>query len=426
MKLMVLATIFFNASSFADEIALDHLSLQQSITLFETNNKELLLAKRNIEGAEADKLTAAQAPNPVVTLGLSNLNLNFGQGNKSPQASNSLFDKTLQSTLQVSQLFERGNKRDLRTSVAVDAYKASQLDFKDALRQQALALENAYYDLVLAQESEKIQSTNVDLYGKSLDAASLRLRAGDISASDVARIKVDFLRAQNDLRQSLANRQKAQSTLGYIVGQEKNAQTIIASDSWPVIETLDANQSNQSSVANRADVLAAEARSKQADALRNLAKSLKARDVTVDLAYQHLPGQEPAVGINTIGATVSFPLFTNYEYQGEIARAEANYSIAQDLKEQTQALAISDLSKAQSDLNAALDKVRRFDEQMLDEAKKSANAAEFAYTHGAVDVTYLLDARRTLHAIELDAAASHADFSKSLAAWHAAIKNEKE
>jgi len=426
VKLMVLTTIFFNINSFADEIPLDHLSLQQSVSVFEASNKELLLAKRNIEGAEADKLTAAQAPNPEVSLGLSNLNLNFSQGNKNSQRSNSLFDKTLQSTVQISQLLERGNKRDLRTSVADDAYKASQFDFKDTFRQQELALENAYYDLVLAQESEKIQSSNVDLYEKSLNAASLRLKAGDIAASDVARIKVDFLRAQNDLRQSVANRQKAQATLAYIIGQEKNVQSIVATDTWPQIEASATTQSNESNTEDRADVLAAKARSQQAGELRNLAQSLKARDVTVALAYQHFPGQEPAVGVNTIGATVSFPLFTNYQYQGEIARAETNYYIAQDLKEQIQAQAIRDLSKAKADLNAALDKVNRFDGQMLDEGKKAADAAEFAYTHGAVDVTYLLDSRRTLHAIELDAAASHADFAKSLAAWHATIKNEKE
>ena len=424
--LLLATTLCFFSISFADELLLNHLSLKQSIALFEANNQELRLAKRNVESAQADILTATQAPNPTISLGLSNLNLNLGQGNKNPNGSNSLLDKTLQSSLQLSQLFERGDKRSLRTSVANDAYQAAQFDFKDTLRQQALALQNAYYDLVLAQESEKIQAVNVELYEKSLNAAALRFKAGDIAASDVARIKVDMLRGQNDLRQSSANRQKAQSILAYLIGQEKNAAVIIATDTWPSIEDAPMMQADNNSIGNRADVLAAEARAQQADDLRRLTDALKARDVTVALAYQHFPGQEPGGAANSIGATVSFPLFTNYQYQGEIARAEANYDIAQNLKAQTSAQAISDLNKAQADVNAALDKLKRFDTQMLPEAKKAADAAEFAYTHGAVDVTYLLDSRRTLHAIELDAAASHADFAKSLAAWYATIKNEKE
>lgn len=424
IKFLIINTIFLSSFSFANEQSLDNLSLKQSIQLFEVNNREVLSAKRNIEGAEADALTAGQMPNPVLSIGASNFNLNTNQGNTNTQHSNNLTNKTIQSVLQVSQLFERGDKRNLRLAAADKALIASRLDFKDTLRQQELILQNAYYDLLLAQETEKIQQINVDLYAKSLNAAELRLKAGDIAASDVARIKVDVLRSQNDLRQSLANRQKAQSNLAYLIGKENNANEIIATDTWPSTDVDLINYSDKSKLNDRPDILAAEVRTKQADDMRSLAKSLKSRDVTVDLAYQHFPGQEPGVGVNTIGATVSFPLFTNYEYQGEIGRAEVNYYLAQDSKEQIKALAIGELNKAESDLSSSIDRVKRYDEQALGEAQKVAAAAEFAYQHGAINLTDLLDARRTLHSIQLDAVNSHADFAKSLATWRAAIQIE--
>jgi len=59
--------------------------------------------------------------------------------------------------------------------------------------------------------------------------------------------------------------------------------------------------------------------------------------------------------------------------------------------------------------------------QILIEAKKAADSAEFAYNHGATGITDLLDSRRVLRALQLDAASVHADFAKSLAAWKAAI-----
>lgn len=424
IKFLIINTIFLSSFSFANEQSLDNLSLKQSIQLFEVNSREVLSAKRNIEGAEADALTAGQMPNPVLSIGASNFNLNTNQGNTNTQHSNNLTNKTIQSVLQVSQLFERGDKRNLRLAAADKALIASRLDFKDTLRQQELILQNAYYDLLLAQETEKIQQINVDLYAKSLNAAELRLKAGDIAASDVARIKVDVLRSQNDLRQSLANRQKAQSNLAYLIGKENNANEIIATDTWPSTDVDLINYSDKSKLNDRPDILAAEVRTKQADDMRSLAKSLKSRDVTVDLAYQHFPGQEPGVGVNTIGATVSFPLFTNYEYQGEIGRAEVNYYLAQDSKEQIKALAIGELNKAESDLSSSIDRVKRYDEQALGEAQKVAAAAEFAYQHGAINLTDLLDARRTLHSIQLDAVNSHADFAKSLATWRAAIQIE--
>ena len=424
IKFLIINTIFLSGFSFANEQSLDSLSLKQSIQLFEVNNREVLSAKRNIEGAEADTLTAGQMPNPVLSIGASNFNLNTNQGNTNTQHSNNLTNKTIQSVLQVSQLFERGDKRNLRLAAADKALIASRLDFKDTLRQQELILQSAYYDLLLAQETEKIQQINVDLYAKSLNAAELRLKAGDIAASDVARIKVDVLRSQNDLRQSLANRQKAQSNLAYLIGKENNSNEIIATDTWPSTDIDLINHADKSKLNDRPDILAAEIRTKQADDMRSLAKSLKSRDVTVDLAYQHFPGQEPGVGVNTIGATVSFPLFTNYEYQGEIGRAEVNYYLAQDSKEQIKALAIVELNKAESDLNSSIDRVKRYDEQALGEAQKVADAAEFAYQHGAINLTDLLDARRTLHSIQLDAVNSHADFAKSLATWRAAIQIE--
>jgi hypothetical protein len=57
---------------------------------------------------------------------------------------------------------------------------------------------------------------------------------------------------------------------------------------------------------------------------------------------------------------------------------------------------------------------------LLKEAVRAADAAEYAYKRGAVGVTDLLDARRTLYATRLDAASAEADYAKARAAWRAA------
>jgi len=123
---------------------------------------------------------------------------------------------------------------------------------------------------------------------------------------------------------------------------------------------------------------------------------------------------------DTIGATVTIPLFTNYEYQGEIARAQVDLNAAQEAKEQARAAALSEVERANADLQASTEKLKRFDAQILTEAQKAADAAEFAYNHGATGITDLLDSRRVLKALQLDAVSVRADFAKSLAAWRAA------
>jgi cobalt-zinc-cadmium efflux system outer membrane protein len=432
LTLISLAYISLLASTVvAAEAQLEQLSLSAASALFRSNSRELLLSQRLLEGAEANSVVAAQKPNPVLSLGLASFNLNRNQANANPTGGSSLADKTLNSTIQLNQLFERGDKREIRIKAAEDAIQASNYDLKDMLRQQSMRLAYAYYDLTLAQESEKIQASNIALYEKTLQAAELRLKAGDIAFSDVARIRIDVLRAKNDWRQSIANHQKAQSNLAYLIGQEKNAASIVAIDQWTTSYTAvsDADTGNAESVDNkikqRADILAAEARIQQAEENRRFANALKTRNIDVGVQYQHFPGQGPAAGDNTVGAFVSIPLFTNYQYQGEVARAEVDFNAAEDAKQQTRAVAIGEISRARADLSAAMEKVQRFDEQMLSEAQKAASAAEFAYQQGAKGVTDLLDARRVLRALQLDAATAHADYAKAFAVWQAVTTTEE-
>lgn len=405
-----------------EPISLSQLSLRQAEQLFTRGNREVLAARRAVEGAEADTLIAGQRPNPVLSLGVSSVNVNRGQGNMNQNGANGAWDKTYNSALQISQLYERGNKRELRTAVAESAAKASTFDLKDTYRQQAVIMAAAYYDLKLAQEALVIQQANVSSYDKMLQAAQLRLKAGDVASADVARIRVDALRASNDLRQAEATVQKAQAQLAYTLGKDQEAATLYVTEPWPALSLPLVSEAEQSWLPQRSDIQAADARMLQAQQARKLADSLKTRDLTWSLAYQHFPGQEPGSAPDTLGASVSIPLYTNYQYEGEAARAEVDYTSALEAREQVKAAAMAEVRRAQADLQAAVDKSRRFDQSILSEARQAAEAAEFAYQHGAMSVMDLLDARRILRSLQLEAASVKADYAKSLSAWLAATR----
>ncbi|OAM52756.1 transporter [Methylovorus sp. MM2] len=416
-SVLVVSLLFPLAGMSADlgDISLDRLSLQQAEQLFTSNNRELIAAKRLVEGSQADTLSAAQRPNPTLSLSSTNFRLRQSNGN------GGLDDKTLDSIIRIDQLIERGSKRQLRMAAADNALKASEFDLTDTVRQQKYALRSAYYDLLLAQDKEGIQQNNVDLYQKSLDAAQLRFKAGDIAATDVSRIRIDAMRAQNDVRQAKADKEKAQSLLAYLIGKDNDARNLSATDNWPSTDDQDTALVEIDKVVDqRPDVRAAQSRVQLADESRQLAESLNTRDITVGVQYEHYPNDSR----NTVGAGVSFPLLSNYQYQGEIARSQVAYTSALESLEQVRATATGEITRARADLESSIDKVRRYDQEMLADAKKSADAAEFAYKHGAMDVTDLLDARRVLRAVELDAATVRADYAKSLAAWQAAITPE--
>jgi cobalt-zinc-cadmium efflux system outer membrane protein len=388
---------------------LDHFGLREADALLAQKNRELQAARRAVEAAEAATLTAGQRPNPNLSLSTVNISPNRGVG------SGTLRDKAVDSTIRLDQLIERGNKRELRVSTAQKLEAASGEDLADVLRQQRLALRGSYYDLLLAQDRVAISAGTAELYQHSLQAADLRLEAGDIAGADVARIRVDALRAQNDARAAEADRRRAQLALAYMIGAEQRADLLKATDAWPAPQAAAAIDLD-ALIERRPDVRAARARIEAASAARELARSLRTRDVSVGVQFEHFPDNFGNTS-NSYGVALSVPLFTRYYYEGEIAQAETAYNSATDNLERTRALARSEIAKALSDVSAAAERLARFQDNLLAEATKSAESAEFAYKNGAIGVMDLLDARRTLRAIQLDAASAQADYAKALAAW---------
>ena len=391
---------------------LEQLTLRQAEIFFAARNRELQFGRRLVEGAEADRLTASARPNPNVFANTGKFNSRQGSYN------GDLRDKQMDTVVGVQQLFERGNKRELRMGIADSVIEANRGDYAEIRRQQKVALNAAYYDLVAAQDRVRIATETAASFQKTLDAVDKRLKAGDISAADVARIRVDAYRAQNDARTAVAERAKAQTQLAYVIGVEREAARIKAADGWPAAGADPAQAEIEKALAGRADVIAAQARIAAAEKNRELARALRTRDVTGSLQFEHFPGD---FSNNTFGVGVSIPLFTNYYYEGEIRRAEVDLLSARENFERVRALALGEIAARRADLDAARERVQRFEGSLLKEAQRAADAAEFAYTRGAIGVMDLLDSRRQLYATRLEASSSQADFANSLAAWQAAI-----
>jgi cobalt-zinc-cadmium efflux system outer membrane protein len=319
----------------------------------------------------------------------------------------------------VSQLFERGHKREIRTEAAQYNANATRSEQVDVERQQRIALESAYYDLMLAQERQLIAIETSGLFDKTIDAAQRRVQAGDLSRADLARLNVDALRARNELQNVKLEEEKARIALAYLMGVERDAARIRAAETWPALSAVPRVGDLDRVIDHRADVQAAQARVQAADKNRELAESLRTRDVTAGVQFDRQPTD---VVRNSLSFNVSVPLFTRYYYQGEIRRAETDYDAAQTQLERVRAVALTEISGAAAAVAATADRVQRFREGLLSAAQQSADAAEFAYTRGAIGVMDLLDARRQLHAIRVDAAAALADYARASSAWIAATE----
>lgn len=402
----------------AQAVAWSALTLADAERVAGERNRDIVAARRAVEVARADALSAGARPNPQLSVNTTNINPSSGIG------AGGLWSKYVDTVFRVDQLIERGSKRELRMAQAEKLAEASQAGAVEAVRSQRFVVAAAYYDLKLAQERTGIAQENVDLFARILEASDRRLRAGDIAPADVSRIRVDALRAENEARTAQAELARARITLAFLLAAEQEAAALRAVDAWP--EDAETPAVDDGTIDRRPDVRAARARVEAAERGRELARSLRTRDVTVGMQFEHYPiNPEGANGTgsgsgNSFGVGISIPLFLRYQYQGEIARAEAELAGAEEGLERARAVAQSELAQAASDLRAARERRMRQESTLLPEAKRSADYAAYAYRNGAIGVLELLDAQRTLAALQFEAATARADYAKALAAWRAA------
>lgn len=416
------ASIALVGASFAAETAPSGmpLSAAQAQALALERNYDLAIAKSTVASARANVLAAGAAPNPV--LGLSTSSINLGGHN----GSGPLWRKSVDSIVSLTQLIERGGKRELRRENAAHQVRAADADLRDVQRQLKLMVAAAYADLHAAQDRLAATRDAAQLLDAMLSATQARRKAGDIAGADVERVRVDALRARNEVASAETELQRARRALALLLNERERADVLEAADSWPALDeaALPSAQSVAAIVDRRADVLAAAARVDAAAAGTKLAESLRTRDVSVGVQYEHYPqprSNDNSSG-NTLGVSLQVPLFTRYYYEGEIGASLAALDTAKENLARTRAAAEADVSTALTALKGAAERVRRNRDELLVAAEKAAAAAEYAYKNGAVGVIDMLDARRTLRATRLDALAALADFSKALASWRAATE----
>jgi len=382
-------------------------------------SRDLRAARRDIESAEADTLTARNRLVPTLSYNAVAIDTHHGLGPGGPS------DKRADSILRLDQTFERGGKRDLRIAQAGAALDASRADYLGATRAGSAWLAGLFYDLAAAQDRADLARQSAALADTALGAAITRRDAGDLAAADAERVRTDTLRARNDAASADAALAQARLALARALAVEPLAPTLRVDAGWPEPVPdeagLRAAERNRLMAAldDRPELRAARFRADAARAARDLAASQRTRDITVGVQAEHYPG--PNGTGNTVGFGVSVPLFANANAAGPIRSAEVDVDRAQEALDRARADAGADIAATAADLDAAARRLARTRDELMPSAQRSLDAAEFAFSHGASGVTDVLDARRAWRAAEADAIATRADYARALAAWRALL-----
>src|SRR6266567_5845789 len=132
------------------------LTLETAEQLFVQNNLAVIAARYGVDNARAQRLIASVRPNPTLTLGAEAFDLRAPGRHlfsNSASASNRLY------TVRLDQVFERGNKRALRTAAAEFQVQVAEAQVFDTLRTQMLQLRSCTSSLrVIRSPANPVQS----------------------------------------------------------------------------------------------------------------------------------------------------------------------------------------------------------------------------------------------------------------------------
>jgi len=378
------------------------------------NNLDVSLSRQSLEAAKSDVLAADRAPFPVLTAKTSQMYLDNGVNGNQGVGPGPFGQKNIDKSGGIDWTWERGNKRQLRTQGANAQANAAHADLQDTVIMQQLAAASAYFDLLAALERNREMQALSQSAEQLAKSASLRLKAGDLSAQDTARLEIEAQRAQADGHSAQLDQQRAVLQLGQLTNLRIALPTWQIQVDWPALQsTLSPDTIQEAWVEQRSDVIAAQERAQAAQAALDLALAQKKSDVTLGSSIDH----DPRVSRRSMELRFSVPLQWGYGYEGEIGRAQAQRVQAQDMYEKTKLDARADLQRLLEEWRAATQREHLYEKDIVPRARRVAEQAELAYTKGASSLTDLLDARRTLRSTLIEAAFTRAEYAKAHTAW---------
>lgn len=382
--------------------------LDQAIALALAYNPALQAATTTVPQSQAQEVTAAIHPNPVLTwdglfLPLNPTNWNHGTLNQISE-----FD------LGVAYTFERGGKRRHRIEAARDATSVTRAQLADARRGVIFNVAQQFVAVLLAQSNLSFAQQDLAGFQKTVDIGQAQLHAGQISQGDFLKIKLQLLQFQTDVSSAQLALIQALAALRAAVGYRALAPTVhVVGDLH--FTPIQGNEDDYKALAlqHRPDLLAARQGVAAAHSQYTLAQANGKRDLTGALTLSHVGG------ITASGLTFNMELPVYDRNQGEIARTRYALLQAQDLSTAAEQTVLTDVTTAYQAAQTGAQVVSLYQSGYLNQALQSRDISSYAYRRGAASLLDFLDAERSYRATELA-------YRQSLAAYMLALEQLKE
>lgn len=351
------------------------LTLQQVIEIARAKNPTLLAAEQSLLSIKAQEIQAGVRENPYFTL--------YGSNLTNPATSTTPYAYSLQ----VSRLFERGQKRRWRLDSARSTTLQTADQYRDLERQIILQVKQSFTSMLLAKSTLKLAQDNLEDFKHELDISSNRYKAGDIGKLDYERLDLQLAQFETDESNAEQNLAQASDQLQTLLGYERPSLAFdIAGDIVPPPLTATLSDVEQKALAARPDYRAAQAAILVADANVKLAYANGTADPTLEGEYDH------SGNLSSWGFYVNIPIRIFDRNQGNKATAKYQAQSSRFSEVAARNQVYSDVDQAWVGYTTSKVLSDRYHGHYLDEAKDVLSIAQFAYEHGGLALIDYLNA----------------------------------
>ena len=367
-------------------------------------NWDLLAAKANMDLATAQLLVVKEFPNPSLSISTSKI----GDRQNSTPDGNGLWARSYDTIFAVNQLIEIGGKRKDRQASARASILSAKARFLDAKRLLEQGVTKAFVAALLADENERILRQSAGFMKKEDDLAEVRFKAGDISESDLKQIQVSVDQFNLQANAAAAAAVQARIAVEILLGNPQPKGLWRTEDTLASIEAKEKQESIRPVDGLRPDVLATEMDLKAARENLKLQRAIRIPDPTFTAQYEHQPpgGGPPA---DTVGFGISIPLPIWNANKGNIDSAKASLEQATLALAKIKAQAEGDIVSAMSANREAVERLKRYREQIAPNSASVRESVKYKFEKGAATLVDLLEAQRTDNDVRIATAQAMAD-----------------
>jgi cobalt-zinc-cadmium efflux system outer membrane protein len=356
---------------------------------FEAVNPTLKASRLNIDESRDAEITAYLRPNPDLTLSADGTQLTPSGGVYRP------FSGTLYGP-SISYLHEREHKRELRRDQAKTNTAVAESTFDDQARSLEFTLRNAFVQTLQAKAVLQNATENLNYWDRELAVNRARLGAGDIAQVDLNRLELQRIQFESDFETALVNLRTAKIQLLMLLNDRTPIERFDVTGPFDFNEELNSlDEFRLIAVDSRPDLKAAVQNVELAKVTHQLAVANGSADPTFAFWYTHNGSFSNPYAINTLGASISFPLRIFDRNQGEKARTQVDIGRNERLRDATEAQVFNDVDSAYWTLIQNLNLLKPYKARYLEMATDTRDKMSFSYQNGGASLLDYLDAEKS-------------------------------